>query len=198
MTGVAHFPPRGVALRARTSNSGLLWIVGCLAGVVVCGDLVVGLQWLRVGRPGSPLFIFAGLALLLGSVLVGGATVLTVAGVRRQQYAMSAHGLALSWRTRHFDVLLPWSEIDSISRRYERAPGGNAMGVAVFVTDPRRFLDSQHAAFGSPARSAAGYLREHGTPIYLDLTEVAGGTVRFFDAARWYADLAGCQDLVLD
>jgi hypothetical protein len=179
------FPPEGFVLRGRSSNSVALWLVCILAGVVLVSDLVVALQWLFRGQPSSPLFVFAGTALTISTVLLAATIVLTVFGVRKQQYSIGPKGLTLGAGRRASHV--EWSEIRAISRQYQKSPGGGTMGVAVFVERPERFAS---------IRMAAEHVREYGTPIYLDLTDVNGGTLRFFAAVRHYAK--GRTSLVLD
>lgn len=197
MSGHAEFPPQGLVLRGRTGNSAALWIVGLLGIVVLVSDVVVALQWLLVGRPASAMYVFAGVVLAVSTLLLAGTASAASRGVRRQRYSVGLHGLDLAWKTGRLDLRLPWREIEAIARRYDAAPGMSTMGVAVFVTSPERFVGTTRGWPGSPARQARQHLRDHGTPIYLDLTDVGGGTVRFFAAARFYADRAGRDDLVL-
>jgi hypothetical protein len=164
-----------------------LWLVCILAGVVFVSDLIVALQWLFRGQPSSPLFVFAGTALALSTVMLAVTIVLTVFGVRRQQYSIGPDGLRVGVGRAGKRALVGWSEIRAISRRYQKSPGGGTMGVAVYVERPERFAS---------IRLAAEHVREYGTPIYLDLTDVNGGTLRFFAAVRHYS--AGRTDLVLD
>lgn len=181
----AKFPAGGFVLRGRSSNSVALWLVCILAGVVFVSDLLVALQWLFRGQPSSPLFVFAGTALGISTILLTGTITLTVFGVRRQQYSIGPDGLTLGAGRRASKV--DWPEIRAISRQYQPSPGGGTMGVAVFVVRPERFAS---------IRRAAEHVREYGTPIYLDLTDVNGGTMRLFAAVRHYS--AGRASIVLD
>jgi hypothetical protein len=181
----ARFPPEGFVLRGRSSNSVALWLVSILAGIVLVSDLVVALQWLFRGQPGSPLFVFAGTVLGISTILLAGTIALAIFGVRRQQYSIGPEGLTVGAGRRASTV--QWPEIRAVSRQYQRSPGGGTMGVAVFVVRPERFAS---------IRLAAEHVREYGTPIYLDLTDVNGGTLRFFAAVRHYS--AGRGSIVLD
>ncbi len=174
-----------------------VWTILLLGCVVVLSDGVVAVQWVLRGQPRSPLFVFAGVVLLLCTLLVSGAAVLAAFGVRRQRYGMSERGLSIPWRTRRLDLYLPWEAIEAIERRYDREAGASVMGVAVVVSDAERALPSRWRWPGSEARKAEQRRLEHGTPVYLDLTDVAGGTVFFFRAARSYATRAGRPDLTL-
>ena len=193
----ADLPRGGIELRGRPGNSAAVWTILLLGVVVVLSDAVVAVEWLVQGRPRSPLFVFAGVVLLLGTLLVAGAGVLAVLGVRRQRYGMSEQGLRVPWRTRRLDLCLPWHEIDAIVRRYGKEAGAGVMGVAVVVGDADRVLPRRWRWPGSEARRAEQRRLEHGSPVYLDLTDVAGGTVFFFTAARCYATRAGRPDLTL-
>jgi hypothetical protein len=180
-----------MAQRGKSGNSGTVWAIGALGGIVLIIDLVAGVRWLVRGRPASPIHVFAAVVLVLSTLLLCGTAVLAVSGVRRQRYAMNDHGLAIPWRTRRLDLHLPWTEIQAIGRRYDKAIGGGTVGVAVFVVNPERFLKARWAWWGSPARRAQEHQRTYGSPIYLDLTDIDGGTMRFLAAARWYADRDG-------
>ena len=193
----ADLPPGGIELRGRPGNSTAVWTILLLGVVVVLSDAVVAVEWLLGGRPRSPLFVFAGVVVVLGTLLVTGAMVLAVVGVRRQRYGMSERGLRVPWRTRRLDLCLPWHEIDAIVRRYGKEAGAGVMGVAVVVGDADRVLPRRWRWPGSESRRAEQRRLEHGSPVYLDLTDVAGGTVFFFTAARCYATRAGRPDLTL-
>jgi hypothetical protein len=190
VAGGPEFPADGLTLRGRAANSGVLWLVGLLGAVVAVSDIAVGLQWLWAGRPFSALFGAAGVVLTICTVLLAAVLALTVVEVRRQRYAMSTAGLDLPWRTRGPDLRLAWTEIQMITRWYDDAPGGRTMGVAVFVAEPQRLL-------AEAGRSALANQEARGTPVVVDLTDVPGGTVWFFAAARWYAGLVGRDDLLL-
>jgi hypothetical protein len=190
------YPPEGVALRGRTGDSVVLWVVALLAGLVLASDIVVAVEWLLRGQPRSPLFVVAGIVLAGSTVLLVATTLLTAVGVRGQRYVVSGQGIDLPWRSRHTDLHLPWYEIQALARRYDSAPGSRMMGVAVFVVRPDRFM-SGNRRVGTLSRRAAEHMRRYGTPIFLDLTDVPGGTVRFFNAVRHYAPGADHPDLVL-
>jgi hypothetical protein len=193
----ADLPPEGVELRGEPGRSTAVWTILVLGAVVVLSDGVVGVEWLLRGRPRSPLFVFAAVVLVLCTLLVSGAAVLAALGVRRQRYAMSERGLRVPWRTRRLDLCLPWHEIDAIVRRYGKEAGASVMGVVVVVGDAERVLPRRWRWPGSESRRAEQRRLEHGSPVYLDLTDVAGGTVFFFTAARCYASRAGRPDLTL-
>lgn len=192
----ADYPTQGLVLRGRTGNSVVLWLVGLLAGLVVASDVVVVVEWLLRGQPRSLLFVLAGIVLAASTVLLVVTTALTALGVRGQRYRVSAQGIDLPWRSRRPDLHLPWYEIQAIARRYDSAPGGRVMGVAVFVVRPDRFLTGDRPA-GTRSRLADEHMQRYGSPIFLDLTDVPGGTVRFFNAVRHYAAGVGHPDLVL-
>jgi hypothetical protein len=190
----AGFPPDGVVLRGRSGNSNTLWLVAILAGVVIVSDLLVLLQWWLRGQPATPLFLVDAAVLTAATVLLSATTALTALGVRRQRYVLTSDGLRLAWgRTRH-DLDLPWSEIRAVVRRYEATWAGQTMGVSIFVAQPDRSLKPRWLR----SRRAADHMERYGTPIFLDLTDVDGGTVRFFAAARFYATQAGRSGLVLN
>jgi hypothetical protein len=193
----ADLPPGGIELRGRPGSSMAVWTILLLGAVVVASDGVVSVQWLLRGRPASPLFVFAAVVLVLASLLVAGAAVLAALGVRRQRYGMSERGLSVPWRTRRLDLCLPWPEIDAIVRRYGKEAGASVMGVAVVLGDAERVLPRRWRWPGSESRKAERRRLEHGSPVYLDLTDVAGGTIFFFAAARCYATRAGRPDLTL-
>jgi hypothetical protein len=194
---IGDLPPEGIALRGKPRNSMAVSTILLLGVIVAVSDIAVAVQWLLRGREKSALFVFAGVVLVLCTVLVVGVVVLAMLGVRRQRYGMSEQGLRIPWRTRRLDLCLPWHEIEAIVRQYGREAGASIMGVAVVVSDAERVLPHRWRWPGSAARRAAERVREHGTPVYLDLTDVAGGTVFFFAAARCYATRAGRTDLTL-
>jgi hypothetical protein len=189
-----EFPPRGLVLRGRSGNSSTLWLIVILTGVVIVSDLLVLLQWWLRGQPQTPLFTAVATVLTAATVLLCGTTALAVLGIRRQRYILTEQGIDLPWRGPRPDLHLPWSEIRGMARRYEATPAGQTMGVAIFVAGPDRLLKPRWLR----SRRAADHIERFGTPIFLDLSDVDGGTVRFFAATRFYAGQAGRSDLVLN
>ena len=193
----ADLPPGGIELRGRPGNSTAVWTILLLGAVVVLSDGVVAVEWVLRDRPRAPLFVFAAVVLGLCTLLVAAVAVMAALGVRRQRYGMSEGGLRVPWRTRRLDLCLPWPEIEEIVRRYGKEAGASVMGVAVMVSDAERVLPKRWRWPGTESRRAEARRLEHGSPVYLDLTDVAGGTVFFFEAARCYAERAGRRNLTL-
>lgn len=194
--GRAHFPRDGVELRGRSVNSVAVWLVGTCASAVAASDLAVVGQWILRGQPVTPLFVAAAVVMVAATALLSVLLVLARRTVRRQCYRISPAGLNVPWHTTGPDLVLPWLEILAIERQYESAPAARTMGVAIYVERSERFSQGPRPV-GSPARRAADHLARYDTPIYLDLTDVPGGTLRFFAAIRHYGRGRARRDLVI-
>ena len=120
----------GVVLRGVNRYSVPLWLIGILGGVVLASDIVVFAQWLVRGRPVGVIYVFAGVVLLLSTLVMAGVAALAVLAVRRQHYGLSISGLDLP----RLPTSLPWTEITEIGQRSQAE-------VLVFVARQHKPID---------------------------------------------------------
>jgi hypothetical protein len=183
--GAAGFPASGLTMRGRPGHSAASLSIGIFAAVVAVSDCAVAGQWYFRGRPGSILFVVSAGILAVVTVLLTVLLVLARLGVRRQQYRISTEGIEVPWRGRRHNELLAWSEITAIERHYHHGSGERGMGVAIFVVDPARLHRVGHEG-ATPAHRADDNRSRFGTPIYVELTDIPGGTLRFLAAVQHY------------
>ncbi|HEX6501006.1 MAG TPA: hypothetical protein VF054_18545 [Micromonosporaceae bacterium] len=160
----------GTELRGRLSLSAATWVSALFAVVVLGCDLVVVAVWLLRGRPTGSLYLTAGAILALLTVVLAGTVALSAADVRRQRYLIDRHGITVRGR-----VHVPWSRIVELERVYSEKPRDRSVAIAVHQWTPRT------SPYDGPAEQPSY------DPLYLDVTDVPGGTVRFFALVRRYA-----------
>lgn len=155
----------GAELRGRLSLSAAAWVTGLLGVVVLVSDLVVLVSWLLRGRPEHPLYLAAGAILVLVTLVVACTFALAAMTVRRQRYVIGPDGITVRGR-----LEVPWSTIVGLERVYGDEPRERTLTIAVHRV--------------APPSSSTTTAEE---PLYLDLTDVPGGAVRFFALVRQYA-----------